>query len=121
MSRKNTFWIREMPREKMSETISLSPHGMCAFIRIYWTCFTVQPIADDDNVLARIAGLTVKEWKKVREEVKQHFIVDDSGWFSQDIMDEIVRADEKYAKRAEAGKKGGEATAKKNREVDHVH
>ena len=114
-SNEKIFWIREAPPVRYSETISLSPIAMCAHQRLYWSCFSKQPLIDDNASLARIAGLKLAQWKRVRKEVEPHFIVDDSGWYHEGIMQELSLAVEKYKKRADAGRKGGETKAKNNK------
>jgi uncharacterized protein YdaU (DUF1376 family) len=60
-------------------------------------------LPDDDEQLARIACMTIAEWRKHRPVIRAFF---GEGWRHKRIDQEIERAVEKYRRRAKAGKKG---------------
>ena len=65
-------------------------------------------LPDDENMLARIARCTPREWKKLRDNVAAFF---DEGWKHSRIDAELEKAQSAYERRAKAGRKGGKAKA----------
>ena len=75
-------------------------------------------LPNDDKKLARIAGCTVSRWTKIKPEVIAFFEVDGDEITNARLTLELEKASEKSIKRAEAGTKGGNAKALKNKKVD---
>ncbi len=67
-------------------------------------------LPDDDATLARIVGLSEREWRKLRPVMQTFF---DAAWRHDRIDEELARADAKHQKRVDAGRRGGDATASK--------
>lgn len=65
-------------------------------------------LPEDDVQLARIACMSDREWKKARPIIEPLFL---PGWRHKRIDDELCKADAKHERRAEAGKRGGNAKA----------
>jgi len=81
-------------------------HG--AYLLLIMHYWTMGGLPDDDAQLARIARMTRRAWNRARPTIQAFF---HDGWKHGRIDAELCTAEENYARRAEAGKKGG--TAKK--------
>lgn len=94
-------YIRDTRRLRAAE------HGAyLLLIMEYWQ--TRGQLPDDDRQLARIAGMTDREWKAARPLIEGFF---QPGWKHKRIDEELAKADAKSEKRADAGKRGGIARA----------
>lgn len=71
----------------------------------------------DDKLLARMAGCTPARWAKISPEVMDYFTVQNGELTHGRLTKEIEKAQEKANIRAQSGKRGGEATALKNKEL----
>lgn len=81
--------------------LSAAEHGAyLLLIGHYWT--TRCPLPDSDAQLARIAAMTPSEWRRARATVAAFFDVANGEWRHGRVDKELRRADEKYAKRANA-------------------
>lgn len=90
--------------------LTAAEHGAyLLLIMHYWT--SGKPLPDSDAMLSRIARMTAKEWGKSREIVASFFEIGDGLWRHKRIETELTRAAESYARRANAGSKGGRAKA----------
>lgn len=89
---------------------ALESGGYLHLIMHYWAN---EGLPADDVKLARIARMTAKEWAANKETLQAFFY---DGWKHKRIDAELAAANEKYERRAKAGKKGGnaKATAKQN-------
>lgn len=67
----------------------------------------------DDKKLARITGCTASRWARIKGDVLDFFDVDGADLTHGRLMLELKKASEKSIQRAEAGKRGGEAKARK--------
>lgn len=86
--------------------LSAAEHG--AYLLLIMHYWATGELPDDDRQLARIACMTPPEWKRTRPVVERFF---DGKWKHSRVDRELVRAEEKHRKRAEAGKRGGKAKA----------
>jgi len=59
--------------ELMSDTSHLSPAAFGGYMRLLHSYWRTGPATNDDRVLARIAGMTPREWSAVRPEVAPFF------------------------------------------------
>lgn len=75
-------------------------------------------LPNDAKKLARITGCTASRWAKISDDVLAFFEVDGDDLTNKRLMFELKKASEKSIKRAEAGTKGGEAKALKDRGGD---
>lgn len=65
--------------------------------------------SDSDALLAKIAGVTPSRWRKLRPAVAPFFAIEGGRWLHRRVERELARAEERYRRRAEAGRKGGSA------------
>lgn len=63
--------------ELMADTSHLSPAAFGAYMRILHAYWRTGPAKNDDRVLARIAGMTAREWSAVRTEIAPFFDIAD--------------------------------------------
>jgi uncharacterized protein YdaU (DUF1376 family) len=75
------------------------------------------PLADDDQSLCRIAGVTIYKWRALRSAIAPFFAVEGGLWVSKRADEELAKAESKYEKRASAGRKGGQASAVKGKRL----
>ena len=75
-------------------------------------------LPDDDKKLARIVGCTASRWAKIRDDVLAFFTVKGGQLTNRRLTIELKKASEKSIKRAEAGTRGGQATALKSKEPE---
>src|SRR4249920_976790 len=67
-------------------------------------------LPDDDRQLAKISKLSTYFWEKNKPTIRKFF---QDGWKHKRIDQELAEAHEKYKKKAEAGRSGGQATQAK--------
>jgi uncharacterized protein YdaU (DUF1376 family) len=79
-------------------------------LRHYWD--QQHPLVNDDRVLSRLAGVTLRTWKKLRSGISRLFDVSSGQWRLRWLDEEMGNAREVSRKRAEAGRKGGHEKAK---------
>jgi uncharacterized protein YdaU (DUF1376 family) len=92
--------------------LSTQEHGAYILLIIhYWQTGS---LPDDEDRLARIAKLTAAEWRKARPILGPLFKL--GHWKHKRVERELSVADAKYEKRAEAGRKGGNAAAESRRD-----
>lgn len=84
--------------------LSAAEHG--AYLLLIFHYWSNGSIPDDDARLARIARLSIKEWRAMRETIAAFFTDD---WKHGRIERELTEAKAKYERRARAGREGGNA------------
>lgn len=101
-------WMPFYVADYLADTGHLSTVEHGAYMLLIMHYWQSGGLPDDERKLARICRMTPAEWEDSRETLADLF---DDGWKHTRIEAEIERAAEKYRKRAEAGKKGGNAKA----------
>jgi len=81
-------------------------HG--AYLLLIMQYWQKECLPDDETQLMRIARLTPDEWSNARATLQALF---KPGWKHPRIDAELQQSDEKFEKRAKAGKAGGKASA----------
>ena len=97
------FWHRFHHADYIAKTIRLTPAQRGAHISLvcqYWVDGRL-PVAD--NMLARVVGMSSKEWQQNKAVLRGYF---DADWRSSEIEAEIADATRLHERRAEAGRKG---------------
>lgn len=85
-------------------------HGAYMLLISHYWC-SGGPINDDNEEMATIAGLTVKEWLPVRKKLVRLFVVDDGLWHHKRVDFELHKAKRISDARQKAGKRGGKRSA----------
>lgn len=115
-------WMPLYVGEYLRDTQHLSAerHGVyLLLIMAYWA--NGRPLTDDDEQLAAIARLSVKEWRRHRSVIGQFFQIGDGVWRHKRVDSELNRAQEIANKRATAGRASAEQRASKRpTHVQHV-
>jgi len=73
-------------------------------------------LPNDPRKLARLAACTPSRWAKIADDLMEFFEVDGDHITNRRLSLELKKASEKSIKRAEAGTRGGQATALKSKE-----
>ena len=87
-----------------AETRSLSAAVLGALIRMKSHVWRYGPLLDDDEGLARIAGMDSKDWRKARKSLEPLFVVRHGEWQRDDWNDELEAAYEAINKASRAGR-----------------
>ena len=87
-----------------AETRSLSAAVLGALIRMKAHVWRSGSLLDDDEVLARIAGMDSKDWRKARKSLEPLFVVRHGEWQREDWNDELEAAYEAINKASRAGR-----------------
>lgn len=100
----------------LADTRHLSTEEHGAYLLLLMAAWrTVEcTLPDDDTRLARIAGVGVKKWVKLRPVMEQFFTVDDNGWTQKRLLSERNRVTISRSQKSHAGK----ASALKRNETD---
>lgn len=105
-------WMSFYVADYLADTTHLTTieHGAyLLLIFAYWQGGA--PLPDDDPRLARLARMSLKDWTKLRPTLAELFDVAGGAWKHKRVDRELAEADEKYQRRALAGRKGGERKA----------
>jgi len=86
--------------------LTAAEHG--AYLLLIMEYWISGALPNDDRQLARIACMSLAEWKKAKPNVQPFF---GPEWTHKRIDSEIEKAQGKYRLRSEAGKRGGIASA----------
>lgn len=101
-------WMPLYVADYLRDTRQLSPAEHGAYLLLIMEYWTSGGLPDDDVKLARVAGMSATEWRKIKPTVQAFFT---DGWKHRRIDDEIAKAEAKHERRSEAGKRGGRAAA----------
>lgn len=102
-------WMPLHVAEYVADTTHLSTVEHGAYLLLIMHYWQNRCLPADDAKLARICRLPVVEFVAIRDTLADFF---SDGWSHKRIDAEIAKAEEKYEKRAYAGRKGGIAKAK---------
>ena len=92
----------------LNDTVHLSTQQNGAYMALIMRYFSsAQPLPDDDEVLARITKLSLKEWKKERKHLEEFFAIKNGVWWSKRIDAELERAFSITERNKKNGQKGG--------------
>jgi len=98
------FYVADYLRD--TRRLTAAEHG--AYLLLIMEYWISGALPNDDRQLARIACMSLAEWKKAKPNVQPFFGPD---WIHKRIDIEIEKAQAKYRLRSEAGKRGGIASA----------
>lgn len=75
-----------------TQIMSAAERGALLALKVFF--WRIGPLPDNDDALARIAGMDTKDWRKARKALEPLFIVRHGEWTRQDWIDEL---EETYA------------------------
>ena len=108
MTDKNNIWFPFYVGDYRANTQGLSHEERGIFIDLlcaytHWQ----QPLPDDDKKLARLCGLSVQKWRKVKPVIQPIFTVEKGVWRILKLDEQIAHGIEKREQCRAAGKSGG--------------
>ncbi len=101
-------WMPLYVADYLADTGHLSTTDHGAYLLLIMHYWQNGALPDDERKLARICRLAPEEWALARETLAGLF---GDRWSHKRIDVELVRTEERYRKRVEAGRKGGLARA----------
>ncbi len=101
-------WMPLYVGDYLTKTVHLSAAQSGAYLHLIMHYWTHGGLPDDDEQLCRISKLSEQEWQKYRPLIAAFF---EPGWRHERIEKELALAIQRYAKRSDAGRKGGNAKA----------
>lgn len=114
MSERPDRWMPLYVGEYLADTMRLTTlqHGAyLLLIMAYWR--SGEPLPDDDEDLAAITKLPLKDWQRMRAKIAAFFMVGDGVWRHKRVNKELDKAEGKTVQQSEAGK--ASAAARKAR------
>lgn len=98
------LWVAEYRAD--TGHLSTVEHG--AYLLLIMHYWQTKALPSEDPKLARIAGLTERDWRKIKPTINAFFL---DGWKHKRVEEELLEAKEKHERRQRAGKAGGNAAA----------
>lgn len=95
--------------DHLADTLHLSAEEHGCYVRLMFSYWRSGPPRDDDNVLARIVGMTPQEWCEVRPMVEPFFDVVNGQWLHWRLDEELEAAYDAINKASKAGRTGANA------------
>lgn len=102
-------WMPLYIADYLADTTHLRAAQSGAYLHLIMHYWQKGSLPDNDGQLSAIARMTSAEWKRDRAILAAFF--QQPGWHHKRIDEELAEAEEKYQKRAGAGRKGGNAKA----------
>jgi uncharacterized protein YdaU (DUF1376 family) len=103
----------------LADTVILTPTEDSAYIRLIMHYWQNEGLPSDDERLARIARVSLKEWLRIRSTIASFFGPD---WHHKRIEAELAKACDGISKRSAAGKAGAAARyGKRMANADQSH
>lgn len=103
-------WMPLYVADYLADTTHLSAAEHGAYLLLIMHYWQAGGLPGGDRKLARIARMSDKEWKEARETIAEFF---SEGWRHERIEKELGEANEKYERRAKAGREGGIARSRR--------
>lgn len=102
------LWVADY----LGDTKHLTTEQHGAYLLLLMTMWRADgALPADDTKLARIVGLTVVRWNKIKGDIMAMLTIENGLVSQKRLWAELKKAREKSEKRAEAGRKGGTAKA----------
>jgi uncharacterized protein YdaU (DUF1376 family) len=102
-------WFPMYHGDYLRDTVDLSPSEHGIYLLLLMNFFQRGPLQDDLNRLCRIAANGQPE--EVRTILERYWVRTDAGWINERMAEERAKSLELQEKRAEIGRRGGEASA----------
>jgi uncharacterized protein YdaU (DUF1376 family) len=99
------------PGDHLRDTLRLSTEAQGAYVLLMLDYWTKGAPPDDDAVLAKITGLSLRRWKKHRPALESYFRIESGQWIHNRIERELAEANNRHRRRVEAGRSRGKAKA----------
>lgn len=103
-------WMPLYVADYLADTRRLSAAEHGAYLLLIMEVWqTREPLPDNDRILSRIAAMSAEEWDEARPTLERFFVIDGGVWRHERVEAELLEAQGKYERRAEAGRKGGKS------------
>lgn len=112
MTLRFNIWFPFFVGDYLAETQRLTYEGKGVYVGLLCAyCHSQTPLPDDDEQLARLTGLPIQKWRKLRNDIAPIFTIAHGVWTLPRLDEQIERGIAISKKRAEAGRKGGKRSA----------
>ncbi|MHB2265683.1 YdaU family protein [Aliihoeflea sp. PC F10.4] len=101
-------WMKFFPADYIADTTHMTTVQHGAYLLLIMHYWRNEGVPDDDQMLSRVTGLSMTEWRKMRPIIREMF---NEGWRHKRIDRDIREAKEAYERRAKAGRKGGKTAS----------
>ena len=111
----------------MADTIHLYPTAFGCYQRLLHAYWRSGPVADDNQVLARLVGLAPKEWLAIRPQVEPFFDAQNGLWFhwrteeDQAAAYAAIKANKDRTLRASEARRAGGKKPRDDQRNEHRH
>jgi uncharacterized protein YdaU (DUF1376 family) len=86
-------WLKITVRDLIADTQHMSAEAFGAFLRLLlWSWDQGRPVPNDDDEIARIIGMQVRAWRKIRPVVAEKFRISARGWSNKRLEEERASA-----------------------------
>lgn len=99
-------WLPLYVADYMADTTRLTTEQHGAYLLLLMDYWRNGPPPDDNDVLARITGLTASRWKAQRKSIERFFSIDAGVWRQKRADFEMNKAREKSEAKQNAGRAG---------------
>lgn len=108
MTAKSTnIWFPFFPAAYLKKTTKLGTVGHGAYLLLLISYYSdAEPLPDDDEELASITRLPLKEWQKIRPKLERFFTVENGVWRQERAEEEIEKRNALSSVRSSIGKSG---------------
>ncbi|ANY85145.1 hypothetical protein BB934_43905 (plasmid) [Microvirga ossetica] len=110
-------WMPFYPGDYLADTVHLSTLEHGAYLMLILHYWRNEGLPDDDTKLARIVRLPLEQWLEIRPTLADFFA---PGWRHKRIDTELQVTQEKYQRRAAAGRQGGLASGRAKQKPTHA-
>ena len=107
------------PRDYQADTrhLTLEEHGAYRMLLDLLWIGNCKGLPTDDKRLARMLGITSREWAKIKEPVLEFFEEEDGLFFNNRVQKEWVKVSDRVEKNRTNASRGGRARALKNKQT----
>ena len=114
MNSRTNIWFPFYVGDYKAETQGFSHEERGVFVELICAyCHRQAPLPDDDKQLAKLAGLSISKWKRMRLTIAPVFTINKGLWRLKRLDEQIARGIEIREKRRESGRKGGKKSWQK--------
>ncbi len=101
-------WMPFYPGDYIADTTHLTTEGHGAYCLLLWAAWRRGgSLVNDEKELARIVGLPLSRWRKLRAPIMAFFLISDTTLTHKRITKELEKAERLATRARENGKRGG--------------
>ena len=114
MAEKPDVWFPLMVSAYLKKTMGLNAEQHGAYLLLLISYWVSGPPPDDDGLLAGIACMDARQWRRTRPVLLRYFHIEDGYWRQDRADEELARWGERKRRFAERASAGGRAKAAKS-------